>query len=142
MAEYYSLTEILEYGAVDEVYEVVESPVDVFIGKQYVVIETKRNEIKTIRELTPHFDKNDDSDEGIPKLWGGLVAARFKLVSKYIGYRKIEVHEAVKHLLEGDKSVYVEIGGRLESIDCYTNFEDIGAVDFDDLGTLDFYVKL
>ncbi|APT46601.1 hypothetical protein [Bacillus safensis] len=140
--EIFETWEILKNGKNGEVFEIVHCALPVHIGLQARVTE-ETDHRGSFKSLVKAEAKPDDKDSSnLIQMYGCIVTAQWRKVEMY-SYSSLSLHLALRMLAAG-KTVYVkskDSSSEYKAVNRYTDFEDIGVLDFDDLANKSFYKK-
>ena len=127
----YTYGELFMHGKDKEVYEVVHSPLNQYIGRRYII----RNSIHGGTTLKHEHMYDSASEVALATPTASLTGSKFK---KLETYKKITLSDALARIERGDS---VFLGAGKTPIGRYTDISDTYLVDFDDLFEADFYIK-
>lgn len=131
----YHYWEVFRYANDGDIFEVVECPVNDFIGAR---VQMKKHDGSGIVMKQPGT-YHDDSAESLIVPYGAITGAMFRRVESY---KRIKASEAIAALEENRQVYYKDALDQFEEVRKWDDFsDDLGLYDFHDVLKFEFYIK-
>jgi len=129
--------EVMQLANDKDIFEIVSSPVDRYINMRVQIKKTRQSEgFGAIMKNIGTY--HDDGASTIVIPYGAITGAHFKRVDVY---SEIDIRQALTHLMNRDKAVYIEERGHFTQIERLDSLRDLDIYDFDDLLLQKYYIE-
>jgi hypothetical protein len=129
--------EVMQLADDKDIFEIVSSPVDRYIGMRVQIKKTRVSEgFGAIMKNIGTY--HDDGASTIVIPYGAITGAHFRRVDVYT---EIDIRDALTHLKNRDKDVYLEDNGHYTKLEKYDSLRDLDFYDFDDLLLQKYYIE-
>lgn len=131
---HYAFWELFRYGEDKQIFEVYDANIPDYIGKRYVMKQTKTGLV--LKQLGTY---DSDKSEDIVVPYGVVTSAVFKRVEQFL---PVHIGDAMNEIKEDKRNVFVQDkNGHFERVTGWTGLDEIEVSDIGDLISRQFFIK-
>jgi len=129
--------EVMQLANDKDIFEIVSSPVSRYLNMRVQIKKTRESEgFGAIMKNIGTY--HDDGASTIVIPYGAITGAHFRRVDVYT---QIDIRQALTHLKDRDKDVYLQEGSHYTKLEKFDSLRDLDIYDFDDLLLQKYYIE-